>query len=202
MIFVYLWVTWGMKPMMRCSTRLLPVSQPSTRPRSSATKRPTRPKVRPPLWQEEILLLAFATEMTLHASNATVLPFHLAYSLSCFCLAFLSMLAAFNISEERKLKFIQARKKESRKKMHSNWQWWFSACHQNWMRVYCAGFGFASFGDPIEGAKALREMDGKYIGNRPCKLRKSSWQVNNLASVAHLGVYSETTTILSLDLSL
>ena len=38
--------------MMRCSTRLLPVSQPSTRPRSSATKRPTRPKVRPPLWQE------------------------------------------------------------------------------------------------------------------------------------------------------
>lgn len=29
--------------------------------------------------------------------------------------------------------------------------------------------------DPIEGAKALREMDGKYVGNRPCKLRKSTW---------------------------
>lgn len=29
--------------------------------------------------------------------------------------------------------------------------------------------------DPIEGARALREMNGKYIGNRPCKLRKSNW---------------------------
>lgn len=39
-----------------------------------------------------------------------------------------------------------------------------------------AGFGFVSFMDPIEGAKALREMDGKYVGNRPCKLRKSNWE--------------------------
>jgi hypothetical protein len=38
-----------------------------------------------------------------------------------------------------------------------------------------AGYGFVSFTDPIEGAKALREMDGKYVGNRPCKLRKSTW---------------------------
>jgi hypothetical protein len=38
-----------------------------------------------------------------------------------------------------------------------------------------AGFGFVSFTDTIEGVKALREMDGKYIGNRPCKLRKSTW---------------------------
>ena len=43
-------------------------------------------------------------------------------------------------------------------------------------RVPCAGFGFVSFTDPIEGAKALREMDGKYVGNRPCKLRKSNWE--------------------------
>ena len=34
-----------------------------------------------------------------------------------------------------------------------------------------------SFRDPATGAKALREMDGKYVGNRPCKLRKSSWEV-------------------------
>lgn len=40
-----------------------------------------------------------------------------------------------------------------------------------------AGYGFVSFSDAVEGAKALREMDGKYIGNRPCKLRKSTWQV-------------------------
>ncbi|KAK9795883.1 hypothetical protein WJX73_006676 [Symbiochloris irregularis] len=38
------------------------------------------------------------------------------------------------------------------------------------------GYGFVSFQDAVEGAKALREMDGKYIGNRPCKLRKSTWQ--------------------------
>jgi len=44
-----------------------------------------------------------------------------------------------------------------------------SFCHS------AAGYGFVSFTDPIEGAKALREMDGSYIGNRPCKLRKSTW---------------------------
>ncbi|KAK9836561.1 hypothetical protein WJX74_003125 [Apatococcus lobatus] len=38
------------------------------------------------------------------------------------------------------------------------------------------GYGFVSFNDPIEGAKALREMNGKYIGNRPCKLRRSNWE--------------------------
>ena len=30
--------------------------------------------------------------------------------------------------------------------------------------------------DAVEGARALREMQGKYIGNRPVKLRKSNWQ--------------------------
>ena len=40
----------------------------------------------------------------------------------------------------------------------------------------CAGYGFVSFSDAVEGAKALREMNGKYIGNRPCKLRKSTWE--------------------------
>ena len=38
------------------------------------------------------------------------------------------------------------------------------------------GFGFVSFKDPHDGVKALTEMNGKYIGNRPVKLRKSSWQ--------------------------
>ena len=38
------------------------------------------------------------------------------------------------------------------------------------------GYGFVSLLDPIEGARALREMNGKYIGNRPCKLRKSNWE--------------------------
>eukprot|EP00877_Chromochloris_zofingiensis_P002247 jgi/Chrzof1/12022/Cz06g18130.t1 len=37
------------------------------------------------------------------------------------------------------------------------------------------GFGFVSFLDSNDFAKALKEMNGKYIGNRPCKLRKSTW---------------------------
>ncbi len=38
------------------------------------------------------------------------------------------------------------------------------------------GFGFVSFLDSTDMVKALREMDGKYIGNRPCKLSKSTWE--------------------------
>ena len=38
------------------------------------------------------------------------------------------------------------------------------------------GYGFVSFGDLMEGAKVLREMEGKYVGNRPCKLKRSDWQ--------------------------
>jgi len=30
--------------------------------------------------------------------------------------------------------------------------------------------------DPQEYLKALSEMNGKYIGNRPIKIRKSSWK--------------------------
>lgn len=36
------------------------------------------------------------------------------------------------------------------------------------------GFGFVSFLDPREGVKALKEMNNKYIGQRPCKLTKST----------------------------
>ena len=43
-----------------------------------------------------------------------------------------------------------------------------------------AGYGFVSFSDAIEGARALREMNGKYVGNRPCKLSKSTWDVSAL----------------------
>ena len=39
--------------------------------------------------------------------------------------------------------------------------------------LFLQGFGFVSFLDPYDCAKALREKNGKYIGNRPCKLRKS-----------------------------
>eukprot|EP00026_Physarum_polycephalum_P015568 Phypoly_transcript_16281.p1 GENE.Phypoly_transcript_16281~~Phypoly_transcript_16281.p1 ORF type:complete len:139 (+),score=33.57 Phypoly_transcript_16281:288-704(+) len=38
------------------------------------------------------------------------------------------------------------------------------------------GFGFVSFSDPHDFVTALREMNGKYVGNRPVKLTKSNWQ--------------------------
>ena len=42
------------------------------------------------------------------------------------------------------------------------------------------GFGFVSFLDPFEMLKALKEMNGKYCGNRPMKLRKSTWKERNV----------------------
>ncbi|WPT16936.1 RNA-binding protein 42 [Picochlorum sp. SENEW3] len=36
------------------------------------------------------------------------------------------------------------------------------------------GFGFVSLGSIKEGAQALREMQGQYIGNRPCQVKKAA----------------------------
>jgi len=41
-----------------------------------------------------------------------------------------------------------------------------------------AKFGFVAFSDPEDFLKAWREMDGKYVGNRPIKLRKADNNVN------------------------
>ncbi|XP_031282055.1 RNA-binding protein 42 [Pistacia vera] len=38
------------------------------------------------------------------------------------------------------------------------------------------GYGFVSFANPADIAAALKEMNGKYVGNRPIKLRKSNWK--------------------------
>jgi RNA recognition motif-containing protein len=37
-------------------------------------------------------------------------------------------------------------------------------------------YGFVSFIDPWDALAALKEMDGAYIGGRPCSLRKSNWE--------------------------
>jgi len=41
------------------------------------------------------------------------------------------------------------------------------------------GYGFVSFLDPHDFVRALKEMNGKYICNRPCKLMKSRWKDRN-----------------------
>uniref|UniRef100_A0A1B6D0Z3 RNA-binding protein 42 n=1 Tax=Clastoptera arizonana TaxID=38151 RepID=A0A1B6D0Z3_9HEMI len=38
------------------------------------------------------------------------------------------------------------------------------------------GFGFVSFKDPQDFIRATKEMNGRYVGSRPIKLRKSSWK--------------------------
>ncbi len=45
------------------------------------------------------------------------------------------------------------------------------------------GYGFVSFLDPFEGLKALREMNGRYIGSRPVKLKKCDWKNRDLKEV-------------------
>ncbi|XP_066591412.1 RNA-binding protein 42 isoform X2 [Prorops nasuta] len=45
------------------------------------------------------------------------------------------------------------------------------------------GFGFVSFRDPQDFIKAMKEMNGRYVGSRPIKLRKSSWKQRNLETV-------------------
>lgn len=42
------------------------------------------------------------------------------------------------------------------------------------------GYGFVSFKDPNDFIRAMREMNGKYVGNRPIKLRKSTWKDRNV----------------------
>lgn len=41
------------------------------------------------------------------------------------------------------------------------------------------GFGFVGFTNAQDYVDALQQMDGKYIGNRPCKLRRSRWKDRN-----------------------
>lgn len=47
------------------------------------------------------------------------------------------------------------------------------------------GFGFVSFRDPSDFTRAMREMNGKYVGSRPIKMRKSNWKDRNIDVVRH-----------------
>ena len=38
------------------------------------------------------------------------------------------------------------------------------------------GFGFISFREADEYLRAMREMNGRYVGSRPIRLRKSKWR--------------------------
>jgi RNA recognition motif-containing protein len=45
------------------------------------------------------------------------------------------------------------------------------------------GYGFVSFRDPMDFTRAMREINGKYVGSRPIKMRKSNWKDRNVEQV-------------------
>ena len=45
------------------------------------------------------------------------------------------------------------------------------------------GYGFVSFKDPADFTRAIKELNGKYVGSRPIKLSKSSWKDRNVDQV-------------------
>ncbi|CAN0418822.1 unnamed protein product [Ectocarpus sp. 8 AP-2014] len=45
------------------------------------------------------------------------------------------------------------------------------------------GYGFVSFLDGMDMLKALREQQGKYLGNRPMKISKSTWKERDVKEV-------------------
>lgn len=47
------------------------------------------------------------------------------------------------------------------------------------------GYGFVSFKDAGDYAKAIKEWDGKYLGCRPIKLRKSNWKDRSIEVRKH-----------------
>ena len=50
---------------------------------------------------------------------------------------------------------------------------------QDYKKCKTKAYGFVSFSAHAEGARVLKQMNGKYIGNRPCQLKKSSHTVRN-----------------------
>lgn len=45
------------------------------------------------------------------------------------------------------------------------------------------GYGFVSFSDPVDLAKALREMNNRFVGTRPVKLKKSNWHERTIGKI-------------------
>merc|ERR1719469_1089842 len=48
------------------------------------------------------------------------------------------------------------------------------------------GYGFVSFSAPEDMVAALRDVNGRYVGNRPVRLKKSSWKDKSIDSDKNL----------------
>ena len=45
------------------------------------------------------------------------------------------------------------------------------------------GYGFVSFSQPLDSAKAIREQDQSWLGSRPIRVKRSDWQERNKSTV-------------------
>ena len=45
------------------------------------------------------------------------------------------------------------------------------------------GYGFVSFLQPLDCAKAIREQDQAWLGSRPIRVKRSDWQERNKSTV-------------------
>ena len=57
---------------------------------------------------------------------------------------------------------------------------------------FSKGYGFVSFSNPADFAHALREMNGKYCGSRPMKLKRSRWK-DKVATAENLAKHKDAT---------
>ena len=53
----------------------------------------------------------------------------------------------------------------------------------SYLMVVSFSYGFVSFKDPTDFTRAIKELNGKYVGSRPIKLSKSSWKDRNVDQV-------------------
>ena len=55
---------------------------------------------------------------------------------------------------------------------------------ENKMYKGSQGYGFVAFSDPLEGIKAMKEMNGRLCGSRPMKVMKSEWQKKDVKNIS------------------
>lgn len=57
------------------------------------------------------------------------------------------------------------------------------------------GYGFVSFQDPHDMLRALKEMDRKYVGNRPIRVMKSRWTEREVGSAQNKRINDAEITV-------
>jgi hypothetical protein len=48
---------------------------------------------------------------------------------------------------------------------------------------YRCSYGFVSFLEPMDALAAMKDMTGKYIGNRPIRIKRANWMEKSVVEV-------------------